>query len=130
MLLESERTMFDGCANELPPTTLEDCIRKDTVISNLWEWARRIEIYGKLLMILTILIGVLLSFTTSSSYTGDFSMISCITNLVTYGIGAFVEYCTYHVIALLIGSLARIVQSNRTMAKLMELEYRKNHAEE
>lgn len=127
MSLERERTMFDGCAKELPPTTIEDCTRQDTVIINLWEWARRVEIYGKVLMIGIIIIGVLLSFTTSNDYTGEFSMTSCVTNIVTYGIYAFVEYCTYHVIALLIGSLARIVQSNRTMAKLMELEYRNNH---
>jgi hypothetical protein len=96
-------------------------------------------VFGKILLVIIIFGGNLLSFASSTTsvyhaasysmeayYSDDFSPALFFTNLFTYLIYAFVEYCVYHVLALLIASLARIVQSNRTMARLAELQARKN----
>lgn len=130
MTLEKSKTMFDDCAIEAPPTCIEDCTNQDKVTINLWTWARRLELLGQILLALIIIGGVVLSLTNSYVVTdvleGDkkFSIALFFTNLLTYTIYAIVEYCVYHVLALLVGSLARIVQSNRTTARLAELEAR------
>lgn len=138
MALEKTRTMFDDCANEPTPTSIEECTNQDKVTVNLWKWAGKLEILGKILMIIIIIGGILISFsnamvntevvtdyyrkTTETETSFEFTLF--LTNLMTYAVYAIMEYCIYHVIALLIGSLARIVQSTRTTARLAEFEAR------
>lgn len=139
MALKKTKTMFDDCAVEDAPTSIEDCTNQDKVTVNLWKWASKLETFGKILLFIIIFGGILLSFASSTKsvyheasyvteayYSDDFSPALFFTNLFTYLIYAFVEYCVYHVLALLIASLARIVQSNRTMARLAELQARNN----
>lgn len=47
-------------------------------------------------------------------------------NLVDAAIRAFIEYCIYHVVALLIGSLASITQHTKATAKLLEYQLSKD----
>ena len=47
-------------------------------------------------------------------------------NLVDAAICAFIEYCIYHVVALLIGSLASITQHTKATAKLLEYQLTKD----
>lgn len=130
MALEKSKTMFDDCANETTPETIEDCVNQDKVTTNLWNWARRLEIFGKILLALIIIGGILISFSDANTVAevvdgeAEFQVKVFLVDMLTYVIYAFVEYCVYHVVALLIGSLARIVQSNRTVARLAELEAR------
>lgn len=130
MALEKTKTMFDDCAIEAPPTCIEDCTNQDKVTVNLWTWAHRLEVLGQVLLALIIIGGLFISFSNAYAISsalegaGKFSAKIFFTSIISYVIYAIVEYCAYHVLALLVGSLARIVQSNRTMARLAELEAR------
>ena len=46
-------------------------------------------------------------------------------NLIDAAICAFIEYCIYHVVALLIGALASITQHTKATAKLLEYQLSK-----
>ena len=121
MALKKTKTMFDDCAVEDAPTSIEDCTNQDKVTVNLWKWASKLETFGKILLVMIILGGAVIF---ANSLEADERRASIY--LITYFICAFVEYRVYHVLALLIASLARIVQSNRTMARLAELQARNN----
>ncbi|MGN0576145.1 MAG: hypothetical protein ACI4J2_08950 [Ruminococcus sp.] len=130
--IQPSKTMFDNCAVEQPPTSIEDCTKQDAVTINLWTWARRLELLGQILLALIIIGGVIISWADSyiitdvvhSEYEREFSFSLFFVNIFHYTIYALIEYCSYHVIALLVGSLARIVQSTHTTARIAEFEAR------
>ena len=134
------KTLFSDLYKKKKPEEIGDCIKVDPVSENLWKWSDRIEKFGIFLLIFILIAGVILAITSSFyekeigtyyTYTvkkfdwGIFS--SEITKTVFY---AFVEYCAYHVLALLIASLASIVQNTRTTTDIQILEYLKIHPED
>ena len=123
------KTMFSGNQKKKVPGSFEECYKPDIVSTNLWVWGERMEKLGKILFISLIICGIILSITTSIStvqiekgiYTTtetNFSFQTFISILITYAFYAFIEYCAYHVIALIICSLASIVQNNRITANI------------
>ena len=119
--------MFKGKQNKVIPQSLDDCVKSDRIIDNLWIWAKRVETLGFILFIVLISIGVILSVIggleaadiakTNSEGTAAFFR-TFIASILEFALYAFLEYCIYHVIALLIGSLASIVQNTKITADI------------
>lgn len=121
--------MFKEAEKHVTPISLEDSVKTDAVIRNLWSWSSSIESLGKFLFWAIIIIGVI------TAVTSSFYEVSSVYNyrtetkfdwgmfflqLVDTALYAFIEYCVYHVVALLIGALASITQNTRATARILE----------
>ncbi len=105
--------MFSGNQYKKVPKSLNECLTADPVSNNLWTWCQRIENYGKILFWILVVGGIIVAIATV--YTGpmDENGPLFFQSIIQWGIYAFLEYCTYHVLALLIGALASIVQNTK-----------------
>lgn len=116
--------MFTETRIHNSPKSLEDCTKTDKVTDNLWIWASRIETFGEILLVLIVLYGIISAIVASVSdmhaTNSGFPVGTFLLRLLTGALWAFIEYCAYHVIALLVGSLASIVEHTRISARLLE----------
>ncbi len=120
--------MFNESQKHITPTSLEDSVKTDRVIKNLWSWASGLETLGMILFVAIIVIGVITavisSFEVVNSYSYkseyEFNWGMFFLKLIDCALYAFIEYCAYHVIALLVGSLASITQNTKATAKIIE----------
>ena len=110
--------MFSGKVKKPIPHSLASCTTPDPTATNLHIWAERLESWGRCLFIFLIAAGVIISlicgFSTADAYYRDAvpAFIGAfILSAASFALVAFIEYCTYHVLALLISSLACIVQN-------------------
>lgn len=118
-------SMFESSMNESIPKTIEDCTTQDSLTKTLWSWAINLEKYGAVLLVIILIGGLISAFMNAQVVTNmagntEFSapmFIAAFFNTIVY---AVLEYLVYHVLALLVGSLAKIVQSTRTTARLAE----------
>ena len=117
-----------------PPKSLQDCLQPDTVSQRLWEWAQNIENWGRVILVLMLIVGVADTYFawigTSQLdellYSADNStrFLSAIGTALQWIFYAFIEYCVYHAIALLMCALASIVQSNRITSDIAAYDIR------
>lgn len=129
--------MFKETSRHVKPISVEDSIKSDRVIDNLWSWCSRLETLGFVLFIILIIIGIITSIisgfeTVGITYSGKpeykFNFGTFFVNLMGSALYAFIEYCAYHVIALLIGALASITQNTKATARLLEYQLSGNEA--
>lgn len=118
-------SMFEDSMNEPSPKTIEDCTVPDKLTQSLWSWAKNLEKYGAMILALILIGGIITAFSNAKSvadYTGEqeFSTALFLASFFNTIIYAVLEYLVYHVLALLVASLAWIVQSTRTTARLAE----------
>lgn len=127
--------MFKETSKHVKPISVEDSIKSDRVIDNLWSWCSRLETLGMVLFVILIIIGIITSIISGFevvdiSYSGkpkyEFNFGEFFINLMSSALYAFIEYCAYHVIALLIGALASITQNTKASAKLLEYQLSKD----
>ena len=105
--------MFSNKSKKTVPQTLSECIQEDATVTNLHGWAERLEKWGSTLFIFLIIIGIIFTISNTVEIADiDDEMVfsTLITTAATWGLYAFIEYCTYHVLALLISALASITQ--------------------
>lgn len=124
--------MFSGNAEKRIPINLSECYKTDNTTRNLWIWCERLEKWGKGLFCFLIISGLIIAIASSITvkevvkgtyyvYTEtetSFDVAIFITSLIQTATYAFLEYCTYHVLALLVGSLATIVQNAKITANV------------
>lgn len=124
--------MFSGNTTKTAPKTFDECIRINAVSENLWTWSERLEHWGKILFFILIIVGIIATYTTAIEtqqlLDEVYNQVSplelakagieipsvfdiVVDNLLKWGLYAFLEYCSYHVLALLIGALASITQN-------------------
>ncbi len=133
--------MFSGNREKKIPKTFKDCYKTDSVSNDLWHWCEQIEKWGLILFIITIFIGLIFSIGTSivekevivkeatswrdaeTEIKTVFEFGNFFISLLYIAISAFLEYVIYHIIALLIGALATIVQSTRITANVSLYKY-------
>lgn len=131
-----KNNMFTGNREKHIPKTFKDCYKTDSISNDLWHWCENLERWGKILFILIIVGGLILAITDSitekevvireaTSWRDAETEIkkSFDTNAFIYvaletTFYAIIEYIMYHIIALLIGALATIVQSTRITANV------------
>ncbi len=128
--------MFSGHTEKKIPKDLESCYKldaqDDAVTYNLWRWSEATEKIGKILFWFIVISGIAIAIYTSIStvevtkgtyytYTKTetkFDVELFITALLDTARYALIEYFAYHVIALLIASLATIVQHTKITANI------------
>ena len=103
------------------PETFEDCYSPDEVTKELWSWSARLEDWGQTLFRAIIVIGIILAIVgaimvDASGEIQSFNFWMLLTGLIECAIYAVIEYIIYHVLALLVGSLATIVQHTKISA--------------
>lgn len=115
------------------PMSLEECLEHDSYAKQILEWSNIVEKYGKILLVILIVAGVIISinegfrlgYFLNLSSDKEFSIELFCISLISWGLGAFIEYCTYHVISLSLGGLARIVQNTKVSAAVSLYEANK-----
>ena len=134
--------MFSGNQEKRIPTSFKDCYKTDAITQNLWVWCERLEKWGKILFWALIIIGIINTITSTIDSHQFLKQIGADTieeirkesaklgmeiptvfetlvhNLLLWTFYAILEYCAYHVLALLVGSLASIVQHNKISANI------------
>ena len=103
------------------PKSLKECYATDKVSSNLWSWSERLEVWGGRVLVILIIIGIISTIGQAIQVVDideDLVFITVITSIITWILYAFIEYCVYHVLSLLIASLATIVQNTRITANI------------
>ena len=127
--------MIEQTMIEPTPASLDDCVRPDSLTNTLWSWAQNLEKYGQVLLLLIILGGILMSYfgaqvETSMSRDPEFSPALFLTSFLQTIVYAVVEYLLYHVLSLLVASLAKLVHNTRTAARIAEYRARKEEQSE
>ena len=111
------------------PKNFEECYKTDKVTYNLWVWAERLERWGFRICIFMASIGaiqaILIGLGVSEFYDAynmtpeyDSVLVAVFVCLVSWAFYCFLEFCAYHILALLVGSLATIVQNTKITANV------------
>lgn len=109
------KNMFSGNREKQVPKTFYDCYKTDNVTNNLWLWAERLETIG---IVLAVIIGIATLITFIAIAIGEYEYSLILVGIIAAPIAAFLEYISFHIIALLIGSLASIVQNTKISADI------------
>lgn len=121
--------MFSGKKEKQIPQNLSECIKPDETVTNLHTWAERLEYWGSILFGLLIAIGIVSTIIETievANINEDLAFSACVTSLITWGLYAFIEYCAYHALALLISALGSITQNTIITANIALYEASKN----
>ena len=133
--------MFSGNLEKKIPKNFKDCYKTDSISQNLWLWCERIETWGLRFCILLGIIGIIdiisngiemsnllkelnIDMNEIRTAAAEYNIeIKSVFEVVVEGIFdwvfyCFIEYCSYHILALLIGSLASIVQNTKITANI------------
>lgn len=131
----SPMSMFSQIQSEPTCTTVDECVQKDKLSNNLWIWAHRLETLGMVLFVFLLGYGIyaaaqgaMVEVVEGAYYPRvetKFDFLIFLVGLINWILYAFIEYCLYHVVALLIGALAGIYQNTKVAARLQEYHIRK-----
>lgn len=126
------------------PRSLNECTKQDRLTENLWTWARRLETWGKILAVASLIVGLIVAINAVDSdafkelenetpYRYDAAFREAVSNVKTqtffdkfepFLAWAFIFFFVWHAIALIIGALASIVQNTRISANAALLSAR------
>lgn len=132
-------SMFSQIQSEPTCTTVDECVQNDKLSNNLWTWAHRLETLGMVLFVFLLVYGIYAAVQGAMvgvvhyQWVGlktEFDFMVFLVGLIDWAIYAFIEYCLYHVVALLIGALAGIYQNTKATARLQEYQLRNLIAQE
>lgn len=134
--------MFSGNQEKKIPKSFKDCYKTDGITQNLWLWCERLEKWGKILFWILIVIGIVDTIIAGINAHQLIEEIGAetveeireasaemgieiptvfealVNNLLIWTLYSFLEYCAYHILALLVGSLATIVQHTKITANI------------
>ena len=134
--------MFSGNQEKKIPKSFKDCYKTDGITQNLWLWCERLEKWGMILFWILIVIGIVDTIITGINALQLIEQIGAetveeireasaemgieiptvfealVNNLLSWTLYSFLEYCAYHILALLVGSLATIVQHTTITANI------------
>ena len=134
--------MFSGNQEKKIPRNFKGCYKTDSITQNLWLWCERLEKWGYILFWILIVIGVIDTIIAGINAQQLIEQIGAetveeireasaemgieiptvfealVNNLLSWTLYSFLEYCAYHILALLVGSLATIVQHTKITANI------------
>ncbi len=133
--------MFSGNVDKTIPKDLKDCYKTDSITQNLWSWCERLERWGYILCVIMVFVGIIAIISNAvetaqllDEYNIDTYEIRelmaeegikvksvfevVVEDIIKWSLYCFLEYCAYHILALLIGSLATIVQHTKISANI------------
>ena len=129
--------MFKGYQNKKIPTSIADCIAPNSLSLNLWKWCKRVETLGCIMATVVLILSLMQSIQAASVtqevetlYGSRDKQTFDVWIFVLYLFGsvakAFVTYCSFHSVALLLGAISSIVQNTRISADLALLNSMSN----
>lgn len=121
--------MFSGKKDKKIPQTLSECTRADDTVSNLHIWSERLENWGQVLFVILIIVGIISTISATiemADVDEDLVFSTLIGSAASWSLYAFIEYCAYHVLALLISALASITQHTIITANVALFEATKD----
>ncbi len=101
------------------PTSLKECYEVDEVSKKLSQWADWLKIWGKRILIIMLVFGVFSTIEDAIAMADieeEMVVFTIITSLASWALYAFIEYCTYNAVSLLVLALATIVQNTKITA--------------
>ena len=133
--------MFSGNTEKRIPKSFKECYETDGITQNLWQWCERLEKWGLALCFILGIIGIIsiisegvqtarlidelgIDMAEVRAAAAELGIeVKSVSEVVVDGIlrwsfYCFIEYCVYHVLALLVGALASIVQHTRITANI------------
>lgn len=134
--------MFSGNQEKKIPKSFKDCYKTDSITKNLWLWCERLEKWGFILFWILIAMGIIDTIIAGINAHELIEQIGAetveeireasaemgieiptvfealVNNLLSWTLYSFLEYCAYHILALLVGSLATIVQHTKITANI------------
>jgi hypothetical protein len=122
--------MFSNKTEKQIPKTLNDCVESDATVANLHSWAEWLESWGKFLFRALIVIGIISTIfdaIEAADVSEELIVGAIITSAISWALYAFIEYCAYHVLALLVSALAIITQNTTISANVALLEASQHH---
>ena len=142
--------MFSGNTEKRMPRDLKSCYRTNPLVNNLWKWCEWLENAGFVVFLILVLLGVIYTINDTSTAKklvediGDEAINElrkqgveipsplsvCIDSATKWALIAIGEFLTYHVLALLVGSLASIVQHNKISADVALYRAAKEYSDE
>jgi hypothetical protein len=105
--------MLSGKAYKRVPKNLEECIEENAAVSTLHYWAEKIESFGAIVFVILIIAGIIFTIIETVNMVDvneDMAFGAFLTSALTWALYAFIEYCTYRVIALLVNAFATLLQ--------------------
>lgn len=115
--------------NKKYPRTLDECMKQNNTVDNLNLWAERLQQWGKILFAVLILAGIIATVAnlfTLEDYDAEYVFPTIISSVISWGLYAFIEYCAYHALSLLISALALITENSIITANVALFESGKN----
>lgn len=114
------------------PKTLRECAAADTTVSDLYLWSDRVEKWGGIVFAILIIAGFLVTIveTTAMIDVNEEMVIpTLLTSVVSWGLTAFLTYCAYQLIALLLRAMAKITHHTMISANVALYESGKTESE-
>ena len=133
--------MFSGNQEKKIPRNFKDCYKTDSITQNLWLWCERLEKWGFRLCLIMGVIGIVSIISNGIEMAKLIEELNIdveeirtvaaelgvevkpvfevvIEGIFDWSFYCFLEYCSYHILALLVGSLATIVQHTKITANI------------
>lgn len=102
------------------PKTLEGCLEVDPLSESLWNWAENLERFGKILLVILLVCGLIVVIYAGIAAEDAHESVwgAVLSTGFTWIFYAFIEYCAYHALSLLMSALATIVQNTTIAANI------------
>ena len=104
------------------PKSLKECYEKDKVSENLWNWSHFFEVCGKRLVLILAVYGIVSTIQQVWQIweiDEELAILTLITSVVSWIMYIMIGYFTCGILALLVASLATIVQNTKTTSNLI-----------
>ena len=118
--------MFSGNTEKRIPKSFEECYEIDSVSHDLWNWCEKVEKYGKIVYWILSVLAFLCAFYIADSEYGFDIKVFIFIGVIAGAIISFI-YFLFHLVAIIIGSLASIVQHTKITADVSLYTYAKKN---
>ena len=121
--------MFSGNSEKQIPKNLSECTKSNATVDTLHAWAERLENWGQIFFVVLIIIGLISTIIDTvqiADVNEELVFSTLVTSIITWALYAFIEFCTYHVLALLVSALGFITQNTIISANVALYEASKN----
>lgn len=118
--------MFSEKNKKRIPKSIEECYKIDPVSNDLWNWCEKVEKYGKIIYWVLGILGLLCAFLIADLENEFDIKIFIFFCIILEAIISFI-YFLFHLVAVVIGSLASIVQHTKISADVSLYTYAKEN---
>ena len=122
--------MLNGQPTKPIPRSLQECTYPNEAAYNLYAWAERLKAWGQKLLYVLLVIGLISSIIDAvniAEVNEDQAFTVFLASAFSWALYAIIEFCAFHVLALLVNALATITQNTAVTANVALYESSLNH---